>query len=363
MSCIKVNRRVAQGSLNHVPQGYSIGTDGCSLCVGMIVRMDEGSFWCAHFDCSPQGHPDELANIQAATFSMLASTLSGVPVSVDACTATQFNQSTGAIWAGIQQYFDGAKNGSSKAAHINTVANGIWISAHGVIRYLSASDHLTGHPAKSNNKATVPPPYLGFDTDTVLHQQTVQELVSNNYVFCLRYLSLGHLAQAGDLSASEAQVIRQNGLALMPVQHVSDQGWWPTEALGARYGQNAVTHAVAVGIPPSVTVWLDLEEVNSDAQPHNVIAYCTAWYHAVAEAKYSPGIYIGANCGLTGEQLYQLPFQAYWKSMSDVPEIPVRGYQMVQSRKINLCDIWIDPNHATADAKGGRPQWWAAQPS
>lgn len=199
---------------------------------------------------------------------------------------------------------------------------------------------------------------LGFDANTVITLQTAQAFASEGYHFCLRYLSRGTPQASGDLSPAEANNILNGGLALMPVQHVSAEGWVPTAALGSTYGSNAATNAQAIGFPPGVNVWLDLEGVASGTSSQAIIDYCTNWYEAVADAGYVPGIYVGANCGLSGNQLYDLPFQHYWQSLSNVPSIPNRGYQMVQSGVADPVNgVSIDQDLTETDNEGGTVLW------
>ncbi len=58
-------------------------------------------------------------------------------------------------------------------------------------------------------------------------------------------------------------------------------------------------------------------------------------------------------------QLYEsLKFQHFWKSESEVPEVAVRSYQMVQyyyPEKVN--GISIDKDITYIDKKEGQPQW------
>lgn len=161
--------------------------------------------------------------------------------------------------------------------------------------------------------------YRGFDTDTAIDADQAKFFVSKGYVFCLRYLSLQKDIQKGDLNLNEAQLIVSNGLALMPVQHAPycKGGWSPTPALGTGYGTNAVAHATTIGVPPQVNIWMDLEGVRGSTAAADVIAYCSNWFGVVAAAGYVPGIYVGDSCGLNEEQLSDLPFQHYWKSMSE----------------------------------------------
>ncbi|MHA1067196.1 DUF1906 domain-containing protein [Enterobacter ludwigii] len=199
---------------------------------------------------------------------------------------------------------------------------------------------------------------LGFDADSIVSQAIAQQFVEQGYTFCVRYLSLGCGQAEGDLSADEATDILQAGLALMVVQHVDDPGWMPTQSLGQTYGSNAATNAASIGIPPGVNVWCDLEGIANGTAAQDVIDYCSAWYDAVSAAGYIPGLYVGANAVLTGQQLYDLPFEHYWQSCSEVPDIPVRGYQLVQTfvpEPVN--GIGIDSDLTQTDLQGGQAVW------
>lgn len=197
----------------------------------------------------------------------------------------------------------------------------------------------------------------GFDCDIPVPSVSVAQAFHNSgYRFCVRYLAHGPHQGSNDLSITEANNILQGGLGLMAVQHVRQPGWLPNGQLGTQDGQFAAQHANEIGFHPGVNVWCDLEGVgNTTAQ--NVIDYCNSWYNAVNAAGFVPGIYVGANIIISGQQLYALKFQHYWKSLSKVPPIPVRGYQMVQTAGGTVHGVSIDNNMTQTDAKGGQPQW------
>lgn len=209
------------------------------------------------------------------------------------------------------------------------------------------------------NVQAAPAGAQGFDCDSVVSLSTAQAFRNEGYVFCVRYLSLATSQGSGDLSPAEASNILQAGLALMAVQHVASEDWVPSAALGTTNGSNAANNAKSVGFPPGVNVWLDLEGVASGTSAQTVIDYCNNWYAQVVAAGYVPGIYVGANCILTGSQLYNdLQFQHYWQSLSTVPAIPTRGYQMVQSlvsQPVN--GIGIDHDVTQSDQLGGTVLW------
>jgi len=201
---------------------------------------------------------------------------------------------------------------------------------------------------------------LGFDADTPITANVAQQFAGQGYAFCVRYLSRGPVQGASDLSMAEADAILGAGLALMAVQHVRPEPWSPTTALGQSDGTNAAVNATAIGFPAGVNVWCDLEGVDKAAAAQDVIGYCSAWYAAVLAGGFVPGLYVGANAILSGQQLYDLPFQHYWKSLSKVPPIPVRGYQMIQTfvpQPVN--GIGIDQDVTQTDLQGGGAIWLA----
>lgn len=200
----------------------------------------------------------------------------------------------------------------------------------------------------------------GFDCDAVLSAELARQFFLQGYKFCLRYLARAQAAL--NLSVQEATDILNSGLALMPVQHVRAPGWSPDQALGQQDGQDAAAIAKAIGFPASVNLWCDLEEVNAAAQAQNVMAYCRAWHHAVRSGGYSPGLYVGAGALLTGQQLFDLPFQHYWRSSSQVPNIPNRGYQLVQlNPSIELNGILVDLDVVGTDKRRGSARWLHAK--
>lgn len=202
---------------------------------------------------------------------------------------------------------------------------------------------------------------VGFDTDTKLDLTTAKLFRQSGYYFCLQYISLSS-ENDDDLDHDEAQAILNAGLALMPVQHVRYVGWMPDESLGAQTGQTAADNAIHVGFPAKVNVWLDLEGISSDATAAGVVAYCNSWYDAVAQVGYLPGLYVGANSILDSQQLYSdLKFQHYWHSLSSVPNVAVRGYQMIQSDGGTVHGVGIDKNLTQADANQGQVQWLMQQ--
>ena len=210
----------------------------------------------------------------------------------------------------------------------------------------------------------------GFDTDTRLVAASAGQLFGAGFQFAVRYLSRTTSQNPGDLGGTEAETILGAGLALMAVQHCPLAGWAPTAALGGSYGQAAALNATTIGLPIGVSLWLDLEGVASYATAANTIAYVNAWAGEVADASFVPGLYVGANQPLTGDELYwRLKVSRYWRSASRVPDIPYRGYCLAQALMPSPVsngangDISIDRDVIMADAFGGVPIWLAPAPA
>jgi len=199
---------------------------------------------------------------------------------------------------------------------------------------------------------------LGFDSNTVITSAIAQQFVAKGFKFCLRYVSRGS-EPPKDLSTAEAERILNAGLALMPVQHAHPAGWTPSSTLGIQDGQHAASNASGVGFPAGVSVWCDLEGIASGTAAQIVIDYCNAWFDAVKASGYVPGLYVGSQCILDERQLFQLKFQHYWRSLSNVPNISKRGYQMIQlfPADVPINGLKVDIDVAQDDYKGGRAQW------
>lgn len=215
------------------------------------------------------------------------------------------------------------------------------------------------HPKLKGTVQAAPNKSLGFNVDSVLAFSKAQSFYNDGYRFCLRYLSLGATEDSSlDLTHEEANNILDAGLALMPVQHVRYPGWEPNADLGIRYGERAAEHADQVGFPPKVNVWCDLEGIDPNASHQSVIDYCNSWHDKVAEYGYLPGLYVGANSILDGEELYKsLKFKHYWQSESRVPNVAKRGYQMIQHLTEHVHGFSINKDISYIDNEDGRPQW------
>jgi hypothetical protein len=200
----------------------------------------------------------------------------------------------------------------------------------------------------------------GFDCNTVLSPFVAKKFFDAGYRFVVRYVGRTVMANF-DLGTKEAEGILAAGLGLMVVQHVAVEGWKPTGTLGLEYGVNAARFCKQLGLPSGVSVWCDLEGVNTHTQSQDAIDFCNQWHSEVACQSYLPGLYVGWRPGMTAHEIYsKLRFTHYWGAYN-VDAIPLpRGFQMRQyakkdTDKVGGVTFDFDVNYIRADSLGGRP--------
>jgi hypothetical protein len=200
---------------------------------------------------------------------------------------------------------------------------------------------------------------VGVDLDTALTAASCAALIMSDrpgprISFVIRYL--------GDLTAAEGTVITDSGLALMAVSH--PRGGELSADLGTTDGVNAVARAHNAALPLGIHLWLDLEAWSGE--PANAIAYVDAWAANVSAAGYLPGLYVGQSSGpnLTPAQLYATAVEAYWHSISAVPDVATAGYMLVQLTPGDqiLAGLEVDLDVVQRDRRGRLPIAATASP-
>ena len=172
--------------------------------------------------------------------------------------------------------------------------------------------------------------------------------------FVVRYVFFGP-PRPGDLDLSETQTVLDAGLTLLVVQHVRDHDWSPSKQLGDSDGGWAAKNAEAAGYPPGLGlhIALDLEGVAAASWGAPTIEHAETWCSAVLAGGYRPVIYVGYKCGLTPQQLYDLPnVDRYW-SDAGPRSVVTRGFCMKQHAEITMAGIFVDPDHHSPDALNG----------
>ena len=210
----------------------------------------------------------------------------------------------------------------------------------------------------SGQVAAAPDGAHSFDCNVKLGQKAIKKLKEAGFVFAIRYIGRKANPASNDLDADEAEKILDGGLDLMAVQHVEREPWEPSETKARPTARMPLRTRRRSASRPAST-YADLTSP-ARSVPTPSSKYCNAWFKAVSDAGYVPGIYVGANAGLTGDQLYwQLRTKHYWKSGSDVPDIPQRGYCMVQRIKAGdqIGRVSNSRDLTVTDKFGNTPTW------
>lgn len=209
---------------------------------------------------------------------------------------------------------------------------------------------------RAETAPTTPTRIVGFDTIAKLDAAMATRLASAGLAFGVRYVGLGEPGR-DDLDAAELQALTDAGLGVMAVQYARTNGW--SGATGQADGEAAVRNALAAGVPAEATLWCDMEGRLPRADV--AIAYAVHWYEAAVNAGMpDPGLYVGAGVPLTSEELFhELPFRRYWRSFSQVPNVEVRGYQMIQlfPGDVIVAGVRVDLDVVQSDYLQSRPVW------
>jgi len=198
----------------------------------------------------------------------------------------------------------------------------------------------------------------GIDTILRIWPELAQQLKVLGYSFVVRYIGTGPSA----LTPTERDIITDAGLGLMVVTFGGKNGWLPSKDNGHAKGLSDVVHAKAAGVMEGTSAFFDYEGPG----------ICTAYTMAddinartdvVADEGFRPGLYNGFGMPFSSDQLYKmLKLSCYWKSCSQVPDVAVRGYCMIQHYPPNqhVAGAQVDINTIKADNLGGVPYWMAA---
>ncbi len=197
----------------------------------------------------------------------------------------------------------------------------------------------------------------GFDCLAHVTPAVAVEMKGRGFDYCVRYL--------GSVTPEELKGILAAGLAFMPVTFG-----------GSFSGPDAAAYCKGLGLPAGVTVWLDVEGWKSAADVAELTSKINAWAAAIKAAGYDAGIYVGAGSLLDSHELYALPVDRYWHSLSRVvdrfnnlaePECGWCQYQLVDTEPMAAdgkpYPIPIDINVIQKDYRLRLPTWARGQPS
>lgn len=167
----------------------------------------------------------------------------------------------------------------------------------------------------------------------------------------------------GAMNAAHLQYVLDAGMAFMPVTFAGEA----FDGAGDELAQ-----LKALGVPPGVTVWLDLEGDKSyRTTPQELSSLINTWAQAIAAGGWIPGLYVGSPQPLTGPELAALSVVRYWKAPSlvldrngkDWSEPPGIGWCMQQQwPQGNYRDtgVFVDVDIIGQDRRGRVPTWCIA---
>jgi hypothetical protein len=187
---------------------------------------------------------------------------------------------------------------------------------------------------------------------------TAADLEGAGFAAIGRYVNLHEGAGGFAIDSAELDGIARF-LGCWAIQEARSGGWSVTA--GAIDGRAAARNAVAAGFPDGCTLVCDFE----GAIPHDVaVGYANNWFDAAAaEAAFRLAIYIGSGVPLDSQALFHaLKFRAYWRSLSQVPNVAERGYQLLQlfpddQEVLGPGRGRFDLNAAQGDYMGDRWTW------
>ncbi len=216
------------------------------------------------------------------------------------------------------------------------------------------------------------PRFAAVDTAVRVSREQAQSLYRAGYRTVFRYVDRIESNPAHDdrwpinLTHDELKDLLDAGLCVSLVQYYSTG--YESTARGARFslaygesaGRIAAINAQRLGTPAGVTIFCDLEAC-ALATPDMIEEYCNGWSHAVVNCGYAAGLYVGAGLGsqdtgwMTGKRLYALPrFRAYWRAASIVPQVPTRGWTVIQGCEIKIAGLQVDQDMIALDHRARR---------
>ena len=200
------------------------------------------------------------------------------------------------------------------------------------------------------------PNVRGIDTIARITYEQALALYADGFRFAVRYLGHISMAEVIDITSAKMALLFVAGYSRRP-------GWVPTASIGALDGGQAIEHLKeleAVGTSTYVDFEGPGEPLGIKQEKLDCLLYGNAAAHAIQQGGSPAGVYIGYGLPFTAIELYwSFAFTGYWKSLSMVPDVAVRGYQMIQHGPANqsVCGLTVDINTIQADNKGNVPQW------
>ena len=207
------------------------------------------------------------------------------------------------------------------------------------------------------------PLQLGFDASTYIGPESAERFLEAGYATAFRYVKRRRRVYDTpqtwpvSLSHQELRELTDVGMMVSLVQFVVPEvsGGGGGRENGKRLGDAAGWNAQQLGAPAGITVWCDAEGWG-DRSRADILAYLDGWAEVCSGYGYRPGLYVGAGLpGVTGEDLWKRPgYTAYWRAASIVPQVPNRGWTVIQGMQQKVFGETIDQDMIALDHKASR---------
>lgn len=124
-------------------------------------------------------------------------------------------------------------------------------------------------------------------------------------------------------------------------------------------GAHLVRRLRELNVPAGVTIWLDVEGLELEA--NETILRVNGCANTLQVAGFEAGMYVGAGCPLSSNQLTNLAVTRYWHSCSRALT-PARGYCMRQLRPddVLVAGVKVDVDVVEPDYQGDVPTFVTA---
>lgn len=206
-----------------------------------------------------------------------------------------------------------------------------------------------------------------FDTAVAVTAGQAARFFKSGYRTAIRYVDRVKSDPTKDehwpinLTIQERDILLDAGLCISLAQYFSTR--YESTHKGARFsfdhgqdlGTIAAINAQALGAPEGMAIWFDLEDC-PEASPAMVANELNGWSTALVRYGLTPCLYVGSGIGsaevgyTTGDLLWSLPrYRCYWRAASIVPQIPNRGWTMVQGMPVKVHGVEIDQDMPALD--------------
>jgi len=169
----------------------------------------------------------------------------------------------------------------------------------------------------------------------------------------------GFIRYPENMTLQELTRLLAAGYLVLPVGTSRPNGYIPSAAAGAQDATRELARLKLLGFLTGITLGCDLEGMGGTVQ--NTVDYANAQASTILDGGNYPMAYVGAGVPLNAAELYALSDVLYWHSLSNVPDVLVCDYAMLQGYPTQTFALaggtvlTADVNFVYRDKKGRGP--------